>query len=274
MANQVKVILQDLEYKFLCLQYKLVDADGWPKRRVLVNGSPKTGTTWMRRTIQSIPDFRFVGHTEGNVQRYCEISPGDVIHAHDVYSPELADILLANDIRMVLMLRDPRDVVVSFMFHIRRDQFSPWQATMLGLSYDEGILACIEGRPGLRSIVEHMQFSKSWLDQTFPLCCVRYEDYNQDPMRETQRVFQFLGIPLRPRFLRSIVNRNLFERRTIGRRIWTPGRKPGQENQASHFRKGIVGDWKNYFTEIHIQRFKEVAEQLLIDLGYEKDSNW
>jgi hypothetical protein len=274
MANQIKVLLQDLEYRSLWLQYRLVAGRDGPKQKVLVNGSPKTGTTWMQRTLVSIPGYCYVGHTEGVIQRYDHVNPGDVIHAHEVFSPSLAQTLRDNEIRMVLMVRDPRDVVVSYMFHIRRDQFSPWQANMLALSYDEGILACIEGRPGLRSIAEHMQFSKSWLEQTFPFCCVCYEELNQNPIHEAQRVFQFLGIPLQAQFLRSVVNRNLFERRTIGRRIWTSGRKPGHENPNKFLRKGIVGDWKNYFNGNHVQRFKEVAGQLLIDLGYEKDLSW
>jgi len=39
-------------------------------------------------------------------------------------------------------------------------------------------------------------------------------------------------------------------------------------------RKGIVGDWRNLFTQKHKDYFKEMAGQLLIDLGYEHDLNW
>ncbi len=40
------------------------------------------------------------------------------------------------------------------------------------------------------------------------------------------------------------------------------------------FRQGQIGTWKKTFTEEHKKIFKEVAGQLLIDLGYEKDMNW
>jgi hypothetical protein len=40
------------------------------------------------------------------------------------------------------------------------------------------------------------------------------------------------------------------------------------------FRKGIIGDWRNYFTSEHKQAFKNVAGQLLIDLGYEPNFDW
>lgn len=40
------------------------------------------------------------------------------------------------------------------------------------------------------------------------------------------------------------------------------------------FRKGVAGEWKAHFNEEHKRIFKNIAGQLLIDLGYEKDFNW
>jgi hypothetical protein len=40
------------------------------------------------------------------------------------------------------------------------------------------------------------------------------------------------------------------------------------------FRSGKTGEWKKYFTNEHKKVFKEVAGDLLIRLGYEKDPNW
>jgi len=40
------------------------------------------------------------------------------------------------------------------------------------------------------------------------------------------------------------------------------------------FRSGKTGSWKRYFTDEHKNIFKEVAGDLLIRLGYEKDNSW
>lgn len=40
------------------------------------------------------------------------------------------------------------------------------------------------------------------------------------------------------------------------------------------FREGKIGSWKKYFLSRHKHAFKQVAGQLLIDLGYENDTNW
>jgi hypothetical protein len=40
------------------------------------------------------------------------------------------------------------------------------------------------------------------------------------------------------------------------------------------FRSGKTGEWKKHFTQEHKKVFIEVAGDLLIKLGFEKDSNW
>jgi hypothetical protein len=40
------------------------------------------------------------------------------------------------------------------------------------------------------------------------------------------------------------------------------------------FRSGKTGEWAKHFTEAHKKLFKDVAGDLLIRLGYEKDLNW
>lgn len=52
------------------------------------------------------------------------------------------------------------------------------------------------------------------------------------------------------------------------------GRKKGQENVNSHYRKGVPGDWINHLSPVHVQRFKADYGDLLIRLGYESDTDW
>jgi len=40
------------------------------------------------------------------------------------------------------------------------------------------------------------------------------------------------------------------------------------------FRSGKTGEWKKHFTEDHKKIFKDVAGDLLVRLGYEKNSDW
>jgi hypothetical protein len=54
----------------------------------------------------------------------------------------------------------------------------------------------------------------------------------------------------------------------------TAGRKQGQENLTSHYRKGQPGDWQNHFQPEHKTLFKELYPGLLTTLGYEDSDDW
>jgi hypothetical protein len=52
------------------------------------------------------------------------------------------------------------------------------------------------------------------------------------------------------------------------------GRPPGQEEPTAKARKGIVGDWRNYFTLIDGELFDAFAGEQLKKMGYEPDGEW
>jgi hypothetical protein len=52
--------------------------------------------------------------------------------------------------------------------------------------------------------------------------------------------------------------------------LWTGGRMRGAEDVMNHYRKGIAGDWVNYFTPDHVEEFNSQFGDLLIRLGYEE----
>jgi hypothetical protein len=96
---------------------------------------------------------------------------------------------------------------------------------------------------------------------------VRYEDLIAEPVGEVRRLLQFLGADSSEEVARECVEAASFEQ-------LSGGRVQGEEDSSSFYRKGVAGDWKNYFTDQDRRVFKEEAGELLIRLGYEKDLNW
>ncbi|MHC4218184.1 MAG: sulfotransferase [Planctomycetota bacterium] len=89
---------------------------------------------------------------------------------------------------------------------------------------------------------------------------VRYEDLHADPATEIRRMLRFLDADGTDEIVRSCVRRASFPA--------VSGREAGDEDTSSHFRKGIVGDWKGHFDEATLSRFETVAGPLLRELGY------
>jgi Sulfotransferase domain len=48
----------------------------------------------------------------------------------------------------------------------------------------------------------------------------------------------------------------------------TGGREAGVEDRHDHYRKGVAGDWRNYFDPSLRAYFREVTGDLLDALGY------
>ena len=96
---------------------------------------------------------------------------------------------------------------------------------------------------------------------------VRYEDLLVRPEEEMRRLLGFLGVKANEEAARRCVSSASFER-------LSRGRKRGQEDPTSFFRKGVAGDWSSVFTEQDRKVFKQEAGDLLVELGYEKDHDW
>jgi len=280
MRTSISYIFEEIIYHLLRYKYLLSAEASKNKKKILVNGTPKTGTSWIIRMLTSIPGYRSTSNFGYDILRFNYVKPGDVVHGHLPHTNELAELIRNNGIKLIITLRDPRDQLISNMFHIRRYKTNVWHQRIFEMSDDEAINALIEGRPGmdgcpgLGSVISRMNISLSWLNSSFPVCCIRYEDLIKNPSRRFQSTLSDLEMDIDDSLIRIIIQKNRFERNTIGRKLWKQGRKPGQTDQLSHVRKGIIGDWRNYFTDDHKKRFKESTGMLLIDLGYEHDSNW
>jgi hypothetical protein len=96
---------------------------------------------------------------------------------------------------------------------------------------------------------------------------VRYEDLLVRPNEEVGRLARFLGADASEKAVQQAVGSASFEK-------LSKGRERGQEDTSSFYRKGVAGDWNNYFTERDKEIYKEEAGELLIRLGYERDLDW
>ncbi len=104
-------------------------------------------------------------------------------------------------------------------------------------------------------IPEWVNHVREWLE-TENIFKLRYEDLHQDFAGKLTQVANHLGI-------QPVVSATEVQRKYIeGFKQFLSG------DNRQFFRKGIIGDWKNYFTGQHDQLFKELAGDFLIDLNY------
>ncbi len=109
----------------------------------------------------------------------------------------------------------------------------------------------------------HIQGQQEW-GKDYLL--VKYEDLLAAPQQTVSGIFDFLDISIEEALLNKIIQNMSFESIT--------GRKPGEQDIHNFYRKGVAGDWKNYFNMADKAAFKEGGGHALVKYGYELDDIW
>jgi lipopolysaccharide transport system ATP-binding protein len=176
---------------------------------------------------------------------------------------------LVEDARTFVVIRDLRDAMVSLYFSLKVSHPLISKAVEEGhqklnelKTEEEGLMYIINERGQASANIQ-----RSWLRAPeSEALFLRYEDLIADEQGGFAKIIKHCQIDVSPSRLTQIVNENSFKNRA--------GRKPGEEDVTSHYRKGVSGDWQNHFTDNIKAAFKEKFGQILIDTGYEKDMNW
>ncbi len=236
----------------------LVEGGRFPPARKFIRGRGEKVTVgvvspqhisrrWLARRLSKVPD-------------------GGFVTAHCVYTLELADLFHEGGMRVVCILRDPRDVAVSQMHYLKQLKNHFAHEGYMALPSDrERLLVSIRGGEldgrRLQSLAERYGRFLGW-ERDGGAVMVKFEDlvgHGGGGSEEAQRlavgrVARHLGVAADEGTLRR-VEKDLFG---VGRT----------------FRKGQIGDWREEFAVEHEVAVKEVLGSLLVELGYEAGPDW
>jgi hypothetical protein len=233
------------------------------------------------------------GFTLDKVVDVCGLDFVSYISADTKYIGDL------NRFRGVHVIRDPRDIAVSAYFSHRNSHSTEYWPELIGFRQ------ILQKLPKDEGLLENMKFTdrlpidgwdvmlfdqmKDWNYKSKNVLEMRFEDLVRDPYQKFLEMFDFLGILefIDPPEPHSSFDLNILRGRTklpawvllltVYRNRFAKlagSRKVGEEDDSSHYRKGLPGDWRNHFNETHKRYFKEHFNDLLVKLGYEADDNW
>ncbi|MCK5221143.1 MAG: sulfotransferase domain-containing protein, partial [Candidatus Aminicenantes bacterium] len=240
---------------------------------------PRSGGTWLGQLLSAYLDIPFPRNT---FPKYCR----SIVHGHFLPAGSSGNIN-----KIFFLVRDGRDVMVSFYYHSlvwnEKNSLSPKSVTYfrnnlnftdysdIRTNLPEFIRFVFTNRPSRMNQFFHEgdwgSFNKSWINYNDHngenLILIRYEDLLKNTNKELKRILDLTGIEkINEEKIKSVVEE--FSFRNQSERI------PGVENSDSFLRKGISGDWKNKFTKEAGEVFSIFAGDMLEKLGYEKNSSW
>ena len=167
----------------------------------------------------------------------------------------------------VYMVRDPRDVAVSYAHHRGR----PVDRIVAMMADPSATLAASENRQHhqlAQPLGDWSGHARSWLDQTeIPTMLVRYEDLHAAPDRWLGAVADHLGIAADETILAAAVAATRFEvLRDQERRHGFRERQP--QSTALFFREGAVGAWRGRLTPEQVARIEADHHAAMRRFGY------
>jgi len=247
--------------------------------RILANSVPKAGTHLLEKCLSLFPGLSDSGiHVDMNLspealrETLGKIESGLFVSGHLPGSRFCIRLLQELGFKTFLIIRDPRDVAVSHFHYVTKSTYHRLHDYYTRLPDDDvRLMASIRGfeekltekrRIGRHDIKEFFRIFEPWFGEDINYV-VRFEALvgpkgggsRDAQIQEIKRMAEHLD-----------VNMSLAEIEDMAGGIF--------DQEAATFRKGMIGDWQNHFTSEHTRAFKEVAGQLLIELGYEKDFDW
>jgi len=297
LKSALRATIYQAEKKFQRIRFASlsVPQDGWP---ILLGVSfPKSGTHLLDQILlgfSKVAPFSrrlhsFYAEYEGESGRkrapeqalawLDSLGPRDIASAHLFARPDVLARVNTPAFIPYFIFRDPRDVVVSHVFYVTdmeaRHVHHDYYASLP--DFDSRLKVSILGRPDsdarpersrrveFPDIAERFAPYLGWLEQ-LSVMKIYFEDLINDRAATLNRILDhFLArVPLHLLSPKGAPRQLILD--ALESSI-NPGKSPT-------FRSGRTGEWKKHFTEEHKRTFKDVAGDLLIKLGYEKDNDW
>ena len=161
----------------------------------------------------------------------------------------------------VYIVRDPRDVAVSYASH-------------LGVSVDEAISLMEsahplknDGSPLYQYVGRWSDHVESWLAAPFKTHLVRYEDLKSRPIVTFRKLLQAFDLKSTQGRVERAVERSKFENLKAQEAKSGFGERSEKSNEP-FFRAGQVGGWKNRLTPEQIARIESAHGVVMERMGY------
>ena len=171
------------------------------------------------------------------------------------------------DFRVINLLRDPRDITVSFFYHFMATMNPSLALTFVRINATTGE---VEHNPkwkqafGKRIARRLKEYFGAPASRPELVHIVRYEDLLVDAAGELKKILAFLGTREDESAIARIVKDRSFESATGG----------SAEQRNSMIRKGQAGDWANYFDRELLDALGRPFVDLVRELGYEENDEW
>ncbi|XP_046378743.2 sulfotransferase 1B1-like [Haliotis rufescens] len=223
---------------------------------------PRTGTHWvyemanmlLRGKAETIQQYKGKHQLEFATNDALSSLPSPrVINTHFRLSDAPREVK-EKKCKIIYNLRDPKDVAVS-LYHTYIDlKVSECECSFEGFLY-----LFLEGKVEDGGIFDHLLAAEELFKENpdIPVYIHIYEDTQQSPLLAVQRLSDFLGLSRDNDLCQAIADKCQISNMRRDKEKYSLK----ADGKSSLYRKGTVGDWKNYFTDQMLEDYYRVYEE-------------
>ncbi|XP_076452583.1 sulfotransferase 2A1-like [Babylonia areolata] len=238
---------------------------------VILAAFPKSGTHWLWEVTHMLTSGRAEYDPRDKSQlmaEFTEVARLDalpsprIINSH-LFLRHLSKEVVTKRVRVLHVLRNFKDVVVSHYFHMRQRDFFTDEGFE---AYARFYLRGCEIPGSYVDYFAYLQEMEAWQKEhpQVPFLNVCFEDMKEKPMECVKDLAEFLGVAVTPSLCEEIVQACSFQqlqRADLAKD--NPAGRLFKGGKRQLFRKGQVGDWKNHFTVALSEEFDDVIAERL-----------
>ena len=221
---------------------------------ILLTEYPKSGGSWLGEMLSDLTGIDFPRN------RFPSLKTQSIFHGH--YLPKYG---VQKNKKVICLVRDGRDVAVSYYFHqlFLNDKTSLNKKEIKYYTSLYGFENVNDVKTNMPKFISYLnshvpskffhflfpgtwsEFYKQWVkysNENSNVLFVKYENLRLEPLIELKKILNFLEVEnVSDGRIQQIIKKHSFKAKAK--------RKSGTENRKSFMRKGIIGDWKNYFNQ-------------------------
>ena len=228
-------------------------------------GLPKSGSTLIEEIFEELPYVRVdqslirsfnnenLDHPHAIGENFFSSLPDkkySFLKTHTHYKKEYLNIAKKHEARIIISLRDIRDVMISRYHHVLLDK-NHWQHKYIyGLSFNEGFPRSLlqkKDQDYYKPIDLVYYWIRDWLkiSREHDLLVLWYEDYIDNPINYINKILTYIGFQ---NYSANDIHSNIL----LNLKLKQKGLKANLSRfgrRKSTFRKGIKGEWEKHFDE-------------------------
>ena len=265
------VFISQADMNLIKKEFTVKDGD------IFVVTYPRSGTTWTEQMVHllahngeqgeqlitdAVPWVETLPHRPNGMHEFLKTIIGRRMFTSHLPYP-LMPPLNDTTARIVYVARNPKDVAISTYFH--NQSKGGYEGT-----WEEHFQLFLHDDVGFGPYFDHILpwWQASQNDER--ILFLKYEDMKNDHAGTIAKIAYFLDIQADLQLIDKVVFLSSFKSMTSNKTTnfdWVPQR----EGVPKHFRKGDIGDWRNYFSAEQSQQMDDLFMKKLKGIGLQFD---